>query len=296
MGDVRATWEKRLSDNKTTIRVAANLAATFVLATLAACTTSAQPSGKASARLAPAAAMSPTPTPTPQPTPTPTPQKGTPQATSTPTSSPATHVATSARPPQTSPAGAPPQATSDFAALWPETATPANTARLPAWRGSPEATVAHFAVAVFDWKHPTVHAAHSIFSNVEKGVRVFSVRSSPSAPSIEVHAAAVVNAHIWSVVYFWGFGRSEPAAAVWVRADKADISFGYWGPAASADLVLQYGSHTIRRTSERAAKWSFPINFPLKDPGAVMVLFRDRRGVVFTGWGTPLRAGEFSAG
>jgi hypothetical protein len=172
---------------------------------------------------------------------------------------------------------------------------PAQSATFPAWRGSPEATVAHFAVAVLGWQHPVVRSAHSPFA-VGPGVRVFAVRRTPTSPSIEVRASALVNTSIWSVVSVWGFGKSDHPASVTVTSDRANISFDYWAPATSAELRLQYGPHLISKTSRHAAKWSVPITFTLTSPGAVMILFRDGAGVVFTAWGTPLAAGESSAG
>lgn len=182
-----------------------------------------------------------------------------------------------------------------FAALWPETAQSEVHAAAPAWRESARATTAHFAIAVLRWKNPIVRSTRSRF-HLEKGDRAFIVLPAAGADGIEVHAARVVDSHRWSVTYLWGFGASEPPASVGISATRAYVGFGYWGRARSAQLLLRYGPHQIARTATRKAEWTTPITFKLNMTGAVIVLFLDKRGAVFTGWGTALPVGPFSAG
>ncbi|MEY2433334.1 MAG: hypothetical protein QOC92_3059 [Acidimicrobiaceae bacterium] len=98
------------------------------------------------------------------------------------------------------------------------------------------------------------------------------------------------------MTYLWGFGRQEPAASVSIGADRARVAVDYWGQSRAATLLLHYGDRQLSRTATHAARWSLPIDFPLTVPGAVIVLFRDWTGAVYTGWGTPLPAGPFTAG
>jgi hypothetical protein len=113
---------------------------------------------------------------------------------------------------------------------------------------------------------------------------------------VEIHAARVGAGRGWSVTYLWGFGRSEPPSSVSVAATSAEITFHYWNEAASAQLRLTYGHNEVKRMSHTQAHWAVPVAFPINVNGAVLVLFRDHSGNVYTGWGTPLPAGPVAAG
>jgi len=182
-----------------------------------------------------------------------------------------------------------------FQAIWPETAWSELPQRFPAWRDSAQQTVAHLATDLFAWRSPSVQRIRSHF-HLAPGTEAFAVSAMPGSHPIEVHAARVVDTRHWSVTYLWGFGRQEPAAAVSIAAHKADVTVDYWGRSRAATLLLHYGSRRLQKTSTRAASWSLPIDFPINVTGAVIVLFRDTTGAVYTGWGTPLPAGPFAAG
>ena len=183
----------------------------------------------------------------------------------------------------------------EFLALWPETDRSVVPATIPRWRQSAPPTVAHFATAVLDWPHPIVRPARSRF-RLDPGVHAFDVSRQIGTHVVEVHAARVGSTRAWSVTYLWGFGRGEPRGSVSITALSASIAFDYWDGAASAELRLTYASHTIKRASATRARWVVPVKFPINVNGAVIVVFRDRAGNVYTGWGTPLRAGPIAAG
>lgn len=186
-------------------------------------------------------------------------------------------------------------AAATFSALWPETAAADVPTSPPAWRRSAEQTAHRFATSVLGWGDPQVTSAESQAA-VESGTEVFLLSRAAGAPRIEVHLERMVDAEHWSVTYLWGFGKDDHPASVSVTPEKAHVGFGYWGDAASAQLLLRYGRHQIERTSDETAEWDVPTGFPLDTTGAVMVLFRDAQGHVFTGWGTALPAGDFAAG
>lgn len=188
-----------------------------------------------------------------------------------------------------------PAAAATFQAVWPETARSELPHRFPAWRGSAQQTVAHLATGLFVWRSPSVRRIHSHF-NLAPGTQAFAVSATAESHAIEVHAARVVDARHWSVTYLWGFGRQEPAASVSIAAGKASVAVDYWGRSRMATLLLHYGNGRLQKAARHAASWSVPIDFPLNATGAVIVLFRDNTGVVYTGWGTPLPAGPFAAG
>lgn len=184
-------------------------------------------------------------------------------------------------------------APAQFQALWPETAASQVPATLPSWRRSPEQTARRFAGSVFGWGDPQVAASRF---DARSHADVYTLARADGAPRIEVHLKRMVDAEHWSVTYFWGFGEEDPSASVSVTPEKAYVGFDYWGDATSAQLLLRYGNHQVERTSQEEAEWKVPIDFPLDTTGAVMVLFRDAQGRVFTGWGTSLPAGNFAAG
>jgi hypothetical protein len=201
----------------------------------------------------------------------------------------------SARPAQTT-GSSPPASTSSssFLALWPETDRSDVPATLPTWRGSASSTVAHFAAAVLGWSAATVRPIHSRF-RMAAGVHAFAVSRRAGSHIVEIHAARV-GAGGWSVTYLWGFGRTEPRASVSVASTSANVALDYWNGAASAELSLTYGRNRVQRLSRKRAHWVVALTFPIGVNGAVLVLFRDNSGSVYTGWGTPLPAGPMAAG
>jgi hypothetical protein len=111
-----------------------------------------------------------------------------------------------------------------------------------------------------------------------------------------VHVARLVGNGAWSVTYLWGFGGAEPEASVSISRTSATVAFNYWNDAASAQLFVTYGRAKVERVSRTKAQWVVPIHFSINVNGAVIVLFRDALGHVYTGWGTPLQAGPMAAG
>jgi hypothetical protein len=180
-------------------------------------------------------------------------------------------------------------------AVWPETARSVLPGRFPRWRTSAAATTTHFAIKVLGWPRPLVHPIDSRF-HVERGVRTFAVRPHAGMRWVEVHSARIFDKRHWSVTYLWGFGRHEPGGSVSITRHHADVASGYWGRSSSALLRLIYGGHSLDRVSTTAAQWSVPLTFPINVNGAIMILFRNSTGQVYTGWATPVRAGPFAAG
>lgn len=180
-------------------------------------------------------------------------------------------------------------------ALWPETDRSVAPATYPTWRASAESTTGHFAAAVLRWPAPVVRSIRSQF-HVEPGVRTFAVSPRVGAHAIEVHAARVFDEQHWSVTYLWGFGAQETPASVSIARARGEVTVGYWNHSASARLLVAYGRHQVERVASSSAHWTFPVTFPINVGGAVIVLFTDASGEVFTGWGTALSAGPVAAG
>lgn len=180
-------------------------------------------------------------------------------------------------------------------AIWPEDTRPEALAaegglangRDP-WRQDAEKTALRFARVVMGWKDTDVHDC----KDPMKYRDCLIVERRDSAASVIVAMRRLLADRWWSVT--WVGEEKDYGFGITVRGSKVTMGFDLHG-AASVSVIVGYGEHDMSKTVMRSST-TLDLGFDPNTSGHVLLLFRDRRGEVFSAEGSSLPGGDFVAG
>jgi hypothetical protein len=180
-------------------------------------------------------------------------------------------------------------------AIWPEDTRPEALAAegglangKDPWRKDAEKTARRFARVVLGWKDADIHDCEG----PTRCRNCVIVERRDDAASVIVAMRRLLADRWWSVTWVgeekdYGFGIS-------VRGSKVTMGFDLQG-AASVSIIVGYGEHDMSKTVMRTST-TLDLGFDPNRSGHVLLLFRDRKGKVFSAEGSSLPGGDFVAG
>lgn len=180
-------------------------------------------------------------------------------------------------------------------AIWPEDTRPEALAaegdlangRDP-WRKDAEQTARRFAREVMGWKNTDVHDCRDPVNYRD----CLIVERQDSGASVIVAMRRLLADRWWSVT--WVGEAQDYGFGITVRGSMVTMGFDLHG-AASVSVMVGYGEHDVSKTVMTTST-TLDLGFDPNTSGHVLLLFRDRRGEVFSAEGSSLPGGDFVAG
>lgn len=189
----------------------------------------------------------------------------------------------------------PTPAAAEAFAIWPETTRPAAEAAADdpePYRADREDTALQFARKLLRWGEPEVE---EYTGGIECGEGGCVVVRNPRTGAGAVLTMAQLVGGIWSVRAVTADDEDETPLGLSVEGQEVTAVFELGG-AASAEFRIGYGARTAAHTYTATDDTPFTLGFDPEPAGYFLILFKDADGNVIRAQGSPLPAGDFTAG